>query len=182
MPNQTTTQFKMYEMIYQGGAVQADTIFVPYEEIYYERYKELINSCYFPMRKALNIRPYDRYCDTAEELAAQKENVFLLFDDEEIVATVTCLGSYIENVAVNPKYQGKGYGRQAVVFALGLMQERGVFPIKLTVTEWNARAISLYRSLGFVVASEAMCTGVSTLGAGGQWSFSFTDTGGLDVR
>lgn len=67
-------------------------------------------------------------------------------------------------------------------FALRYMQKRGDFPIKLTVTKWNKNAIALYESLGFEVAKETTVEGVSTKDADGNWTFEFTETGGLNLR
>lgn len=182
MENKQVVRFNMYEMEYKGGTVESNLSLIPFEEKYYEQYKNLIDDCFYEMRKALNIQPYDKFCGNLEELLKQKENILLLLGVDEIVCAVSCFENEIGNVAVNLKYQRQGYGRKLMEFALGYMQKRGDCPIKLTVTKWNKNAIALYESLGFEVAKETTVEGVSTKDADDKWTFEFTETGGLNLR
>ena len=182
MENKQITRFNMYEMYYKGGAVESDLSPIPFDEKYYEQYRNLINDCFYEMRKVLRIQPYERFCDSLEELMKQKENIFLLLDGDEIVCSVSCFENEIGKVAVNLKYQRQGYGRKIMRFALSYMQKRGDSLIKLTVTKWNKKAIALYKSLGFEVTKEATVEGVSTKDDYGNWIFEFTTTGGLNIQ
>lgn len=177
-----TVKFDMYEMSYKGGNILSDLSLVPFEEQYYEQYKNLINSCFYEMRKALNIQPYGKFCESLEELKEQKKDIFLLFDDEKVICTVSCLGNEIGSLAVDLAYQRQGYGRKLMEFALSHMQSRGDSPIKLTVTKWNRHAIALYERLGFEITKETTIKGISTKDADGNWHFAFTSTGDLQVR
>lgn len=182
MGNKQIVRFNMYEMEYKGGALESNLLFIPFEEKYYKQYKNLIDDCFYEMRKALNIQPYEKFCSNLEELLKQKKNIFLLLGGDEIICAVSCFENEIGNVAVNLKYQRQGYGRKLMEFALSYMQKRGDFPIKLTVTKWNKNAIALYESLGFEVSKETTVEGISTKDANGNWSFEFTATGGLNLR
>ena len=175
-------RFDMYEMEYKGGPAEADLPLIPFGEKYYEQYKKLINDCFYEMRKALNIQPFERYCDDLDELMKHKENIFLLPGDGEIICAVSCLKNEISHVAVNVKYQRQGYARKLMKFALGYMQKRGDSPIKLTVTKWNKNAVALYESLGFEIVKEAVVEGVSARDDSGDWTYKFTGTSGLDLR
>lgn len=175
-------RFNMYEMEYKGGGAESDLSLIQFEEKYYEQYKNLINDCYYEMRKALNIQPYEKFCTNLEELLKQKKNIFLLLGVDEIICAVSCFENEIGNVAVNLKYQRQGYGRKLMEFALRYMQKRGDSPIKLTVTKWNKNAIALYESLRFEVAKETTVEGVSTKDIDGNWTFEFTETAGLNLR
>lgn len=184
MGTEQTVKFNMYEMEYRGGAAESDLSPATFDEKYYERYKNLIDDCFYEMRKALNLRPYEKHSlalNDLGELIKQRGNIFLLLDGDEIVGSVSCFEK-IEDVAVNLKYQRQGYGRKLMKFALSYMQKRGDFPIKLTVTKWNKNAIALYKSLGFEIVKEATLEGVNTKDADGNWSFGFTTTGELNVR
>jgi ribosomal protein S18 acetylase RimI-like enzyme len=154
MGNKQTVRFNMYEMEYKGSTVQSNLPLIPFEEKYYEQYENLIDDCFYEMRKALNIQPYDKFCASLEEVMKQKENIYLLPEGDEIICAVSCLENEIGNVAVNLKYQRQGYGRKLMEFALGYMQKRGDSPIKLTVTKWNKNAIALYEKLGFEITEE----------------------------
>jgi len=144
-------KFDMYEMEYRGGAVDSDFPLIPFDEKFYEQYVKLIDDCYFEMRKARNIRPYEKHSYSLDGPLKLCENTFLYLVDGEIICAVSCFGNEIGTVAVNIKYQRQGYGRRLVRFAIDRMQKRGVSPIKLTVTKLNRNAISLYESLGFVI-------------------------------
>lgn len=182
MENKQTTRFDMYEMVYKGGEVEADLSPIPFDEKYYEQYRNLIDDCFHEMRKALSILPSEKFCESLEELMKQKENIFMLLDGDEIICAVSCFKNNIEKVAVNLKYQRQGYGRKLMQFALSYMQKRGDSPIKLTVTKWNKNAIALYKSLGFKVTKESTVEGVSIKDTDGNWTFEFTSTDGLNLR
>lgn len=181
MTDRQTVRFDMYEMEYKGGLLDSELPVIPFEQKYYERYKALINSCYYKMRKELNMQPYGGYCADLAELMEQQEKIFLLMDGEEIVGSVCCGKEEISKVAVNIKYQRQGYGRKIMVFALGYMQKQGNSRIKLTATKWNKNAIALYQSLGFEIIREATLEGVSTKDINGDWTFEFTSVDGLPV-
>ncbi len=182
MTEKQIVRFDMYEMQYKGGLLNSELPAITFEKKYYEKYKELINSCFYEMRKELDIQPYGEFCASLEELMEHKENIFLLMDGEEIICTATCGKNEIGMVAVNLKYQHQGYGRKIMEFAISYVQKQGNYPIKLTVTKWNKNAIALYKSLGFEIIKETTVEGVSTKDINGKWTFEFTSTGGLSVR
>jgi GNAT superfamily N-acetyltransferase len=182
MTEKQTVRFDMYEMQYKGGLLNSDLSVITFEQKYYEKYKDLINSCFYQMRKELNIQPYGEFCAGLEELMEQKENIFLLMNDDEVICAVSCGKNEIGMVAVNLKYQHRGYGRKMVEFAISYLQKQDNHPIKLTVTKWNKNAIALYKSLGFEIMKETTVEGVSTKDVNGNWAFEFISTGGLCVR
>ncbi len=182
MRNRQIVRFNMYEMEYKGDAVESNLSPIPLEEQYYEQYRNLIDTCFYEMRKALHIQPYGKYCDSLEEVMKQKENIFLLLKGDTIICAASCPENEIGNVAVNLRYQRQGYGRKIMEFALGYMQKRGDSPIKLTVAKWNKRAITLYEKLGFKIMKEATVEGISAKDADGNWTFEFTSTSGLHLR
>ncbi|MDP4093624.1 MAG: GNAT family N-acetyltransferase [Bacillota bacterium] len=181
MADRQTVRFDMYEMEYKGGLINSELSVITLEEKHYEKYKDLINSCYYEMRKELNIQPYGVYCADLEELMEQKENIFLLMNSDEIICTVSCVKNEISKVAVNLKYQHHGYGRKIMEFAISYIQKQGNPPIKLTVTKWNKNAIALYKSLGFEIIKETTVEGTSTKDINGNWTFEFISTDGLSV-
>ncbi len=60
----------------------------------------------------------------------------------------------IHDLCVLPSQQGKGFGRKILVGAVQLILERKCSIIRLAVVTSNRRALNLYQSIGFVVASE----------------------------
>ena len=57
--------------------------------------------------------------------------------------------SHILNLSVSRAYQGKGYGRELLLYMLELMKRAKAVRALLEVRESNQVAISLYNSLGF---------------------------------
>jgi hypothetical protein len=79
MGNKQVVEFGVYEMEYKGNVAKLDVSEssispISFDKNYYERYSGLINSCFYEMRRALNIQPYESYCADLEELVEQKRN------------------------------------------------------------------------------------------------------------
>ncbi len=55
----------------------------------------------------------------------------------------------LRSFMVAAEFQGRGYGRAAVVAALSLARSHGATSLRLTVNPANAPARALYESLGF---------------------------------
>ena len=176
------TNFVMCEMQYRGGTVESDIEVVPFEECHYIQYRYLVDSCYYEMRRALDIRPYEEFCESLPALLKRKNNIFLHIKDSEIIAAVTIFGNEIGELVVNPRHQGKGFGRQIAKYAIKHLQMQNISPITLNVTKWNIKAIGLYESLGFEIISENKVKGESTMDENGNWIFKFISTEGMDLR
>ncbi|MET0898009.1 MAG: GNAT family N-acetyltransferase [Mycobacterium sp.] len=70
----------------------------------------------------------------------------------ETVAEHDCL--LIENVAVHPDFQGRGFGRALMAHAQRLAADAGLGRIRLYTNKMFDVNIQLYRSLGFVIDHE----------------------------
>ncbi len=57
--------------------------------------------------------------------------------------------AHILNIAVNPKFRGKGIARKFLAEALEMMRYERVYEVFLEVRRSNSAARSLYRSFGF---------------------------------
>lgn len=73
--------------------------------------------------------------------------------DEKIVAFAICQTVLDEatlfNIAVDPKFQGKGYGKRLLSELILQLKQRGVRTLWLEVRESNRPAQQLYTDLGF---------------------------------
>ena len=148
--------FYVYEMEYTGECVTVDNVkLLPFSDKYYSQYERVYNECFYDMRRALDIEPYDFYFDI-RQLNGKKENIFLLMEGETIVGSVGCFGAEIDDLIVSKKYQGKGFGKQLLIWAIGHIREYTVEPITLHVAEWNKRAVGLYTQNGFVIKSREL--------------------------
>ena len=143
--------FKVYEMEYRGkAAATPDISLFRFSEEYYPQYKLIYNECFHDMRKALDIKPYDFYSDI-EQLREKAGNIYLLLDGNTIIGSVGCFGKEIDDLIVNSTYQGRGYGKKLLLWAINHIRSYTEKPITLTVAQWNRRAVQLYESAGFVI-------------------------------
>ena len=137
-----------YEMTYMHPVSERSSVEMTlFSSEHQEKYKEIYNDCFREMREALNIKPYDFIQDDSF-FEAGMDRVYLLLRGDEIIGSVALKGDEIDDLIVNRKYQGLGYGRQILLWALEHMQSEKVI---LHVAEWNQTAVSLYKSMGFEI-------------------------------
>ena len=142
-----------YEMKYENEYVeQSNIVCIPFEEQYFEEYKRVYNECFYEMRKALEIEPYN-YLNDYEQIREKVNDIYLLLKDDEIIGSVACYGNEIDDLLVNKKFQRRGYGRQLLLWGMKRIRTKGEGPIVLHVAEWNQSALLLYRSVGFEAVS-----------------------------
>ncbi|MFV0411886.1 MAG: GNAT family N-acetyltransferase, partial [Oscillospiraceae bacterium] len=60
----------------------------------------------------------------------------------------------IERVMVAPPFQGRGYGKKLLEFAVAKLTQARQTPIALTVAACNHRAVNLYEAFGFTSVGE----------------------------
>jgi GNAT superfamily N-acetyltransferase len=138
-----------HEMQYQGERVTSSVDIINYCDKYYNEYRNIYNSCFRDMRIALELNP--DCCNTREQLVGKKSDIYLLFGSSDLIGSVAVYGKEIDDLIVAPKYQGKGYGKLLLLYAISYMQRTEKEPIILHVADWNRNAISLYLSNGFKV-------------------------------
>ena len=140
-----------YEMKLNKSKVDAPNIScIPFPKPYFEEYKRIYNECFYDMRKALDIEPYD-FLHDYEQIVDKSADIFLLVDKEEIIGSVACYGNEIDDLIVNHKFQKQGYGKQLLLWAIQHIRERNDEPITLHVADWNQGAIMLYEKCGFEI-------------------------------
>ena len=143
--------FWVYEMEYTANPVADPGVeLIPFRDSFYPQYERIYNECFFDMRKALNIEPYDFYSDISQ-LQAKKENIFLLVENDIIIGSVGCFGCEIDDLIVNKQYQCRGYGALLLNWAVSHIRELSHEPITLHAAEWNQSAVKLYLRNGFVI-------------------------------
>lgn len=76
------------------------------------------------------------------------ENVYLLIEQGEIIGSVALKVEEIDDLIVNPEYQGQGFGKQLLLWALQNIQTEKVM---LHVAAWNECAVNLYKKCGFEI-------------------------------
>ena len=126
---------------------QSNVCLVPYTSKYQAAYRKMYNECYHEMREALDIQPYD-YIQDDSFFDAGMDAVHLLVENDELIGSVTLKEDELDDLIVNIRYQGRGYGRQMLLWALSHMNKEKVI---LHVAQWNQKAVSLYRKNGFEI-------------------------------
>lgn len=141
-----------YEMKYVKDDIEKNNILcIPFEQKYFQQYMKIYNSCFYEMRKSLDIEPYNFLSDYKQ--ISEKSNIFLLVDEEEIIGSVACYGNQIDDLIVNKKFQNKGYGKQLLLWGMNYIRQISNGPILLHVAKWNEKALRLYEKVGFDITN-----------------------------
>jgi len=150
--------FNVYEMEYSGEAsAPPDISLIRFSEEYYPQYEQIYNECFYEMRKALDVKPYNFY-NGIEQLRDKAEHIYLLFDGNTIIGSVGCFGAEIDDLIVDRAYQGRGFGKKLLLWAINYIRSYTDKPITLNAAQWNNRAVQLYESAGFVITKTVTIT------------------------
>ncbi len=143
--------FKVYEMVYSGETIHSEGInMLHFEEKYYPQYEKIYNECFYDMRKALEIEPYNFYSDI-NQIKDKTADIFLLVENEVIIGSVRCSDNEIDDLIVNKSYQKRGYGIKILIWAINYIRKYSNKEILLHVADWNNKAVMLYKKTGFVI-------------------------------
>ena len=143
----------VHEMSYAHEMIEKTSIHcVSFTKSMFEEYKSIYNACFYDMRKALEIEPYD-YLHDFEQISEKANNIYVLFQGNELIGSVACYGNEVDDLIVNPRFQRCGYGRHLLLWGMRKIRETTSGPIVLHVAAWNEKAIALYRSTGFEIVS-----------------------------
>ena len=143
-------QFTVYEMQTNIAKIE-DKIgieCIQFDKRFFEEYKRIYNECFYEMRKSLDIKPFCFLSDYAQ-IQDKSKYIFLLIDNDNLVGSVACYGNEVDDLFVNKKYQGRGIGKQLLLWAMKYIRNKNNLPIVLHVAAWNRTAIELYKSVGF---------------------------------
>ena len=125
---------------------------IPFEQKYFQQYIRIYNACFYEMRKSLDIEPYNFLSDY-KQIGEKCKDIFLLVNGKEIIGSVACYGSEIDDLIVNKKYQNKGYGKQLLLWGINHIRQISNEPILLHVAKWNEKALRLYEKVGFDITN-----------------------------
>ena len=140
-----------YKMQYIADWVEESAIVcLPFEEKYFDTYKVIYNACFYEMRRALEVKPYDFY-KSFEQMKDKAKDNFVLIKNKEIIGAVACYSNEIDDLIVNPDYQNQGYGKELLLWGMNHIRKQNNEPITLHVAQWNQKATTLYEKIGFEV-------------------------------
>ena len=142
-----------YEMKYIKDDVEKNNIkCIPFEKKYFKQYMKIYNACFYEMRKALDIEPYN-FLNDYEQISEKSKDIFLFVWEEEIIGSVACYGTEIDDLIVNKKFQNKGYGKQLLLWGINYIRQSSNESVSLHVAKWNEKALKLYEKVGFNITN-----------------------------
>ncbi len=141
--------FQVFRMKYSGSAVFSALSMEVLRKEDIPSYIAVYNACFRPMREALECSPTDFYY-TDDQIQEKQEQIFVWKEAGEIAGSVAIYDHEIDDLIVNPAWQGRGLGRALLTWAVARMQADGTEPITLSVVDWNRRAVCLYQNFGFI--------------------------------
>ncbi len=140
-----------YEMAFSGKANDVSNITcIPFKREYFTEYMQIYNECFYKLREELDVKPYNFYSDYSQ-FECKSKDTFILLENNEIVGAVSCYGNEIDDLIVKKSFQGKGFGRQLLLWGMQYIRQQNSNDIILHVAEWNSHAIDLYTKLGFSI-------------------------------
>lgn len=121
------------------------------EQLYFRHMQEGDIPAVAAIERAVFSRPWT---EQSFAQALQQDTLFVVvLKDNTVIGYCGMYCSFeegeITNVAVMPREQGQGVGRQMMGYFLGQAQDRGISRIFLEVRTSNENAIRLYEGLGF---------------------------------
>lgn len=128
-----------------------------YRDEDYEEWIRLQNDGFYPMRQAMDIKPYLLYPDEVKSDPATRQKALdsgddddlLFYDGQQLVGMAIMVKDEIETVTVASHLRRKGYGRRIIAYCTNRMLARGINPVTLHVVSWNTDARQLYESMGY---------------------------------
>lgn len=146
--------FCVYEMSRGCGSVPDPVIgCVPFDPKYIGQYKEQYNLAFYPMRKALDIRPYNWY-STYDAILEKSSDIYLLTSADELLGSVACYGNEIDDLFVSSSHLRCGYGRKLLIWAMNHIASLGYDKMVIHVAEWNQGAVHMYITEGFEIVKK----------------------------
>ncbi|MDR7856602.1 GNAT family N-acetyltransferase [Tissierella sp.] len=152
--------YSVYRFEYKGdGFNEPDIRAVKYEDKYYEDKIRLESESFSVLRRENDIKPYNWYLSASKEAIEnnrratlqEKDNIYLFFENNEIVGASMVKNAEIDLLFVSIRYQGKGYGKKILEFTINRGLEQNPTSVNLNTLASNEKALKLYENIGFKV-------------------------------
>lgn len=152
MSKEFRVSLSFYSMEREGSSLPAPEINVRnYATGDYYDWHRIEEVAFFKMRESIGVYPSHYYppLDTEKsEYLKDKDNRYVLIEDNKIIAIAIVRGNELESIAVAPEYQAKGYGCKFASYLINNILKNGHSKVTLGVAKGNS-AVKLYEKLGF---------------------------------
>jgi len=124
-----------------------------------KEYNRILGKAFEPMRTLHGFEPYDWYGSNPEEAnkeyteADEKDKFYSYEVDGNLIGVGMVIDDMIDVIAIDPKLQKGGHGREFLKGILCDMFKKGHKEIKIGVVESNDHVYRLYSSEGFITDS-----------------------------
>lgn len=153
------TWFVLKTMVHDSRSINKHELkYRNYQDSDFEMYFKGLGDAFEPMRRAMDISPYNVSHVSSEKMAKERKafieessKIFIFFDKESYVGTAILDDNEIDDLYVCQAFQGQGYGRKILETIMHIAMEKCEQPMRLTVVDWNVKAKKLYHSVGFNV-------------------------------
>lgn len=158
--------YSVYRFCYEGPKFDDPNLSaIQYEDSYYEDKIKLESEAFSVLREENDIKPYNWYLGASKEALENNrkrtlknsEYIYLFFEENEMVGASMVKNAEIDLLFVNIKYQGKGYGKKILEFAVNKGLEQSSSMVNLTALATNEKALKLYTNAGFKVVQAQDC-------------------------
>jgi ribosomal protein S18 acetylase RimI-like enzyme len=114
--------------------------------------EEIVRAAYAPYVQRIGREPGPMLEDYAALIG--QRHVHVLCEGDRICGVLVLVPEHhamlLDNIAVPPEEQGRGYGRALIAFAEKATRERGLHTIRLYTNEAMTENVAFYERLGFV--------------------------------
>ena len=91
------TEIIAYEMVYAGEKIESNLSLIPYSDAFCDAYLKMYNECFYDMREALDVKPYDCY-SSSDQITDKKNNIYFWVQNEILIGSVACYGNEIDDL------------------------------------------------------------------------------------
>jgi ribosomal protein S18 acetylase RimI-like enzyme len=124
----------------------------------------LVRAAYEKWVPLIGREPLPMQADYGEAIC--EHSIDLLYDEDELVGLIETIPHpdhlFIENVAVAPEHQGRGFGRHLLAHAEDKARASGLGELRLLTNAAFEANVALYRALGYHIdREEAFLGGVA---------------------
>ena len=119
--------------------------------------RAVVTAAYEPWIPVIGMRPVPLEADYDALIAARRVTVLVPSGEVEVAGLIVLVPEpevlLIENVAVDPRHQGRGFGTILLAHAEAVARDSGLRSLRLYTHRLMATNIALYQRVGYIVTT-----------------------------